>query len=697
MSAQLFVELLLEELPASMVRPALDSLKTGLLGLLEGIEHGAVRVWATPRRLAVAIDDVAEGRPVVEELLTGPPETSAFKNGEPTGAAKGFARGKGVDVADLEIVDGPKGRVIAARVKTGGERTETIVRDGLDAVVTGISFKKSMEWGRGGLRFARPLHRVNVVFAGDVLVGTAAGLETGNTTLGHRLASDTEFSFTSAEQWLEGLRARAVEPDLDTRKAKVRTICAELAAAQGADDAFDDNLVEEVTHLVECPTPILGRFDEELLSLPHKLLVTSMRAHQRYFPLFEDGKLTNRFVVVSNNPWGDRDLIAEGNARVLRARFYDARFFLAEDAKSGLASFTAELGKMRWIRGLGTVADKQARLAVLSGRIANVIGAEPDVAQSAGSLAKADLTSQMVGEFPELQGHMGRLYALAAGESPEVAAAIEEHYQPAFASDEAPASLEGAAVALADRLDTLVGCFGVGMQPKGGDPQGLRRAALGVVTILLAHGARVDLEELLALAIDTLRSNAEEQGSPAFDRWLEKAPPNEDLVPELAEFILTRWSASETAEGASGDLVDAVRASGGSDVVVLHGKVAAIKEVAGSAEWLGILSTFKRVLNISRDADVAEPSLSDLTHPAEEALFEAVQGVEGSVTDAVAQLDFERAIERILLLEAPVAAFFKAVMVDSDVPAERAVRLGLLRRIGRVFLQVADFSRISTR
>ena len=697
MSAQLFVELLLEELPASMVRPALESLKTGLLGLLDGIEHGDVRVWATPRRLAVAIDDVAEARPLVEELLTGPPAERSFKDGEPTGAAKGFARGKGVEVADLEIVDGPKGKVIAARVQTGGERTSELIRDGIDAVVTGISFKKSMEWGRGGLRYARPLHRVNALFDGSVLATTAAGIPTGNSTLGHRLAESTEFSFTSAEQWVDGLRERAVEPCLVTRKARVRAICEELAAAQGADNTFDDNLVEEVTHLVECPTPILGRFDEELLSLPPKLLVTSMRAHQRYFPLFKDGALTNTFVVVSNNPWGNHDLIAEGNARVLRARFYDARFFLAEDAKSGLASFTEELAKMRWIRGLGTVADKQARLSVLSGRIAGVIGAEPEVAQSAGALAKADLTSQMVGEFPELQGHMGRLYALDAGESAEVAAAIEEHYQPAFADDDAPASLEGAAVALADRLDTLVGCFGVGMKPKGGDPQGLRRAALAVVTILLAHGSRVDLEELLSLAIDTLRSNAEEQGAPAFDRWLAKAPPNEALVPELVEFILARWSASETAEGASGDLVDAVRAAGGSDVLVLHGKVAAIKQAAGSAEWLGILRTFKRVLNISRDADVEEPALSDLTHPAEEALFEAVASVEGAVADAVAQLDFDRAIERMLVLEAPVAAFFDAVMVDSDVPAERAVRLGLLRRIGRVFVQVADFSRISTR
>ncbi len=697
-----FVEVVCEELPARFVRSTLAALRDGVVGLLGETEHGDVRTYATPRRLAVAIDDVAAARPRSEKLVTGPPADRSFKDGVPTRAAIGFARGKGIDPAALEIVDGKKGKVIAARVVEGGERTVDLLRAGLGAVITGIAFPKSMEWGSGGLRWARPIHRVNALFAGTCVGGEAAGVAVGATTVGHRLATDGEFDFVDEASWLAGLRERWVEPDLEVRRATITQQLAEASAAEGADPVDEPDLLEEVLHLVEAPTLVVGAFDEELLALPSRLLIETMKHHQRYFPLTRQGALTNRFVTISNNPGGHGETVAAGNAAVIRARFDDAKFFLAEDKKQPLSAYTPELARMRWIRGLGTMAAKQARVAELASTLAPRVGADPEVARRAGELCKADLVTQMVGEFPELQGHMGRLYAAAGGESDEVAAAIEEHYHPRFADDEVADSAAGAAVALADRLDTLVGCFAVGMQPKGGDPQGLRRAALGVVNTLVERGVRLQLTELVEAAVDAL--HAAVVASPeGFERYtkargMESTPTGRDaLVAELVDFVQARFRAAQVGAGASGDLVDAVLAAPGDDLVVLRAKVDALKSIAGHDEFVRIMQTFKRVLNITRDASDPAPARDALTLDAERALFDAIDAAEGDIRAALAELDFDAALARILTLQAPVAGFFDDVMVESDDPAERAVRKGLLLRVGRLFLGLADFSRISTR
>ena len=398
--ADLFVELLFEEMPVSMIRPALEALRDGLAALLQGVEHGAPETFATPRRLAVLIPSVAEGRPYVEKEVTGPAEAAAFKDGEWTKAALGFARGRGADAADLRLVDGPKGRVVAVTVRVGGEKAEDLIAAGLEKLVLGLPFAKSMEWGEGGVRFGRPLHAVSALFDGRVVKATVAGLEVGNRTLGHRFAESPSFHFHDHREWLEGLRARKVEPDQAARTARIRELLAEAAAKLGADPIDEPALLQEVTSLVEWPVLVIGTFDAELLELPPRLLVQSMKQHQRYFPVFRGGALTHQFVVISNNPWGDEALIAEGNARVLRARFYDARFFYAEDRKRSLEDLGRGLERMRWIRGLGTMAQKQARVAALSERLAAITQADPTLARDAGALCKADLVTLMVGEFP---------------------------------------------------------------------------------------------------------------------------------------------------------------------------------------------------------------------------------------------------------------------------------------------------------
>jgi glycyl-tRNA synthetase beta chain len=705
MSGEVFIELVCEELPAEAVRPALQALEGGLRALLEGLVAGDVRTYATPRRLAVVLDDVAESRPVTERLITGPPAERAFDaQGRPTQAGIGFARGRGLEPSALERITTPKGEVVAVRVQEGGERTVALLAAGLDGVLRGLPFQRSMEWGTGGMRFARPLHRVNALYAGQLVQGHAAGLTLGRQSLGHRLAEDTTFEFNQSQEWLAALRARKVEPDLEVRKALIRGQLAELAQSQGADPIDDEPLLEEVVHLVEWPTPLLSTFDAQLLELPPRLLVESMRVHQRYFPLHRDGALTNRFALISNNPWGDERLIAEGNARVLRARFDDARFFLAEDKKQALGAQDAQLAKMQWIRGLGTMLDKAHRVADLAAELAPLLGADPKLVRRAGHLAKSDLATAMVGEFPELQGHMGRLYALHGGEDERVALAIEEHYLPRFAGDRLPGSPEGAALALAERVDSLTGCFGIGMTPKGGgDPQGLRRAALGVVTLLAERGLRIELGRLFEQAVLHFHARAL-AADRDYEAWkkergesAEHARDREALVQQLVQFVLARLQAAAVASGLSADVVDAVLAVTPPDVLLIQAKLEALRELCGSERFLPVLTTFKRVLNITRDQSEPAPARADLGHPSEQALFDALQRVEGQVTDAARALDYGTALRKALDLEAPVAALFDSVLVEDPDPALRSRRLGLLLGVSRVFLEVADFARISTR
>jgi glycyl-tRNA synthetase beta chain len=687
--SELFIEVRCEELPAAYVRPALAALAKGIVGLLEGIEHGDAKTWATPRRLAVAVQDVAAGRPKQETLVTGPPADRAFVDGQPTGAAKGFARGKGVAVEDLEVVDGPRGKVVAARVTEGGERTADLVAAGLDGIVRGLPFKKSMQWGEGGVSFGRPLQSISALYSGEALSGTAAGCAIGQRTEGHRLAADTSFTFDSASSWLAGLRQRSAEPDLEARAACIRTLLEEATATLGSDPIADEDLEEEVLHLVEQPVLVISAFDEELLELPPRLLVEAMKVHQRYFPVYKEGALTHHFVVIGNNPWCDHDTVADGNARVLRPRFYDARFFFAEDRKLSLEEHGAGLDKMRWVRGMGNLADKQDRVSRVAASVAvSVLDETPQLSQQAGALCKSDLVSKMVAEFPKLQGHVGRLLARNDGLPETVSLAIEEHYLPRYADDGLPMSTTGRAVALADRLDTLVGCFGIGMKPKGGDPQGLRRAALGVVRILVDANARVKLPDLFNVA-------AQQLAGADLVAWDKASPDVDALTAELTAFTLTRFRAWISSQGLSADVVDAVLAVTEPDPVVLAAKCEALRQVAGTPEFLPIMHTFKRVLNISRGQSARRPT--EFTHDAERALWAALQTVEDDVADASAALDFSTALERILTLQRPVAEFFDAVLVDSPVAAEKEVRMGILLAISEVFLRVADFSRISTR
>jgi len=703
---ELIVELLVEELPATYVEPVLGGLRDGIGELLEGVEHGEVRVFGTPRRVAVAVAGVAASRAEVTELVTGPPADRALDaDGQPTKMALGFARGKGVGPEALQVVDGPKGKVVAVEVTSGGEATAELLAEGLDRVLRGLSFPgRTMTWGHGGPAFGRPVHRVNVVYDGVRVEGRALGLPFTSDTVGHRLAEDRAFTFRTIDGYVDGLRARQVEPDIPTRRARIEAFLAEATARLGSDPIADDELLNEVVHLVEAPTLVIGTFDADLLALPSRLLVETMRKNQRYFPVFQSGKLDHHFVVISNNPFGDAQTIANGNAAVVRARFQDARHFLTQDQAQPLSHYASALHTMRWIRGLGDMGQKQARVAALAERLAERVGASPALARRAGALCKADLVTQMVGEFPELQGHMGRLYAEAAGEEAEVALAIEEAYLPRSADDETARSSTGIAVGLADRLDTLVGCFGIGMIPKGGDPQGLRRATLGILRTLLDRGLRLDLDDLVATGIvafhEAVTADPERFGAWTKERGEGPRPTRQDeLQAKLREFFANRYRAYATDGVVTSDLVDAVLAADAPpDVVVWHAKVDALASLSGQAEFADVMATFKRVLNITRDVDgLPCPTADQLGEEAERALLRAIEAVEDDIAEAVQALDFAQALHHILTLQRPVADLFDAVMIEADDAGERDRRKGLLLRVARIFRSVADFSRISTR
>ena len=702
MHQPLFIELRCEELPARFVRVAEIGVRDAILNLLGGVERGAVRTWATPRRIAVSIEGLAAQRPEEITLVTGPPEAAAFRDGKPTPAAVGFARGKGVPVEELTIEDTPKGRVIAARVKSGGERVVDLLAQGLPAAILGVSFVHTMTWGPA--RWARPIHGLVVLYGGVPIATELAGVPSGTTTLGHRL-SPGPVALTGADQYSAQMAAHHVIADRAEREAEVRRQLSAHAEAMGLRVGQLD-LVHEVTDLVEWPQVVRCSFDAALLELPPRLLVESMSVHQRVFPLFDGEALTHRFLAVSNHPYANTDpecaaTIAQGNTKVLGARFHDARFFYAEDRKRSLARHGEKLTRMQWIRGGGTVADKAARVGAIAAAIAPALGADSGAAGQAGAWAKADLATQMVGEFPELQGHVGRLLAGFDGAEDSVCHAIEEHYLPRFSGDVLPATATGRAVAMADRLDTLSHTFALGLKPKGSaDPLGLRRAAGGLVALLLQSGLRVELPALFKQAAEASHEAALGAALGAsFDPSAKNAASptvrlSEAALADLVGFVLDRARAALSERYAT-DVVNAVFATRDHDIVALASRCEAMSALSADPSFEALKTTFKRVMNITKDHVNTHFAVEHLSEPAELALAEAFAGVRDTARRAAEAGAYAEALQALIRLRGPVDRFFDDVLVMSPDAAVRESRLGLLAAIALEFRRIADLKLLS--
>ena len=681
----LLFELGTEELPPRTLLILSNALTEGLrLGLdAAGIPHGRVRGFATPRRLAVHVQKLAPNQPDKQVERRGPPLDRSFDaHGAPTQAAIAFAKNCGVPVAELERLETDKGAWLIFRGTERGAATASLLGGIVNQAVAELPIAKRMRWGSRSAEFARPVHTVVLLYGETVVPAEVLGLTTGRVTLGHRFHAPKPITLKSAKGYESRLRRAKVVADFAARRELIRAgVTAAAAAAGGGRALIEAELLDEVTALVEWPVPIAGRFEARFLSLPREVVIATVQDHQRYFAVEgADGMLSGGFVTVSNIESRDPSKVREGNERVVRPRLSDAAFFWEQDLKVPLKAHAAKLGGMTFQAKLGSYADKTLRIKALAQMIGSRIGAGADVGRAA-ELAKADLMTAMVGEFPELQGTMGRYYAEAQGEPEELAVAVQEHYLPRYAGDSLPATKTGQALAIADKIDTLVGIFAIEQRPTGAkDPFGLRRAALGLLRILLEARLDLDLFELL--------------GASAAAQPVRRA----GTVDEVYDFIADRLRGLLLEEsGTTVEMLDAVLANRPGSPLDAVMRLHALKEFLLLPE-AGVLAAInKRIANIlkktSLGTDVAVNAAA-LTELAERQLHDALREVRVPVEEAVAARRYAQSLQSLVALRAPVDNFFERIMVMDEDVGRRNNRLALLRDVQLLLGGVADLKRL---
>jgi glycyl-tRNA synthetase beta chain len=705
MSATLLLEIGCEELPTSFLDGALEQLRSLVPDELAKarVAHGAVRVLGTARRLVALVADVADAVSAREEELLGPSESAAkAPNGAWTKAAEGFAKKNNLPLDRLEIADTPKGRYLRAVIRHEGAASASLLPGVLGAVARRITFAKSMRWASGDVAFGRPVQWIVALLGDAVVPFEFAGVAAGRTTRGHRFLAPAPVAVDHADAYVSVIGERHVRVDPDARRVAMLAALESAAAAEGGELVRDAFLEGEVLGLVEEPHVVVGRFEERYLALPDALIESVMRGHQRYFaverrrpelgptgggigegaktPPAHANRLLPLFLTVVNTA-RDVETVRRGNERVMRARLSDAAFFVAQDRQSRLDARVPALDAVTFHAKLGSYGDKARRVASLARWLAEKVGADGDEAARAGTLAKADLVTLTVGEFPELQGLMGAFYAMHDGEAPAVARAVAEHYQPKGAADAVAPSKLGAVLAVADRLDTLVGCFAVGLRPSGSeDPFGLRRTTLGLLRTLLHHGARVSLAEAVGRAWDVY---AEEGGKMAASAAAARVT-REGAAADVLAFVADRLKGL-LEERHGRDVVAACMAAGRDVPVDVQERVEALAAFWQTPAAADLAVAFRRVFNISREAPAGELTDADralLTHPAEVALLAAFDGAREKLGPLFAARQFGPALELVAsTLRAPVDRLFNEVMVMDKDESLRAARLRLMGRI----------------
>jgi glycyl-tRNA synthetase beta chain len=698
-----------EELPASFQLPAVQYMREELTkGLTDARLLGKARLetYATPRRLALIAKGLEERAEDVRKKLFGPPAKAAFVDGKPTKAAEGFAKKAGVPLESLKI----EGDRVVVEQTVKGQCTGEALPPLLAKIIRGIPFRKSMRWDSlEADAFARPVHWIAATLDGKPLQLSFADVESGSLTRGHRFHAPQEIALPGAAAYVDTLREAHVLADWEERKGRIAIEVARAAKEAGGVPRPDDELLEIVTGLVEEPTGVVGRFDEEFLQLPPEVLVSEMRGHQKYFAVQrETGELLPAFVAVSNTRVQDPAVSRKGYERVLRARLSDGKFFFDEDRKATLRSRVEKLGRRTFLAGLGSEKDRGDRLRELSLWLHGTTGrAQPAQLAEAAELCKADLTTGMVGEFPELQGSMGRVYALHDGVDKTVADAIFEHYLPRGADDKLPQGDTGALLGIADRIDQLAGLFKLGKEPTGAaDPYGLRRAALGIIRVTLAKQYRFDLVKALNYADELhdkqmhARAVAEMAKKGGGGSVATLSVPGQ-LSAKVWAFLLGRLEV-QLKDRAQPDSIQAALHTGAYDLVSLEKRVLALQEVRQSrrAQFEATAAAFKRIANIlaqaaeKKIAPVAlQPALAKL--PAEEALFKALEQSQGRLSVALDEgEDYPAAYAALADLRPAVDAFFDGVMVMDPDPGQRDNRLALLRALHELFAPLADFARL---
>ncbi len=694
---ELLLELFSEEIPARMQAKAAEDMKSLVTNALveAGLVYEGAQAHATPRRLVLSVEGLAARTKDVKEERKGP------RVDAPDQAIQGFLKSTGLQLGDLTVQDDKKGKFYIAVISKPGRATEAVIAGIVPDVIRKFPWPKSMRWGSGDLRWVRPLQSILCCFDGEVVNFAINGMESGNATRGHRFMAPQEITARRFEDYAQKLHDAKVVVDSARRAELIRVEAKTLAFAQNLELIEDEALLKETAGLVEWPVVLMGAFDESFLAVPPEVIVTSIKQHQKCFALKDGktGKLANRYLLVSNMIARDGgQLIIQGNNKVIAARLSDAKFFWEQDKKTPLEKLLPKLDHITFHAKLGTQGERVKRIEALAGEIARTIGADPAKAMLAARLAKADLVTGMVGEFPELQGLMGRYYALAQGVDEEVADAIRDHYKPQGPSDSLPVSKNGQAVALADKLDALVGFWAIDEKPTGSkDPYALRRAALGVIRSIIEHRLRLPLMPVLSLADERLLSGTR---SIAKSAWRDEQV-NVALI-DLLSFFADRLKVYLRDQGMRHDLIDAVFALGGQDdLLMIVKRVEALSKFLDSDDGKNLLSGVKRATNILKIEEKKDGRTFDgnvntniLIQGEERELNTAMNGLSAQARKAIAAEDFEAAMRAIAKLRVPVDAFFDKVTVNADDPSFRENRLKLLNRIRAATREVADFSRI---
>lgn len=677
-----------EEIPAFDLAGAVKQLSSMVPSLLDdaAIPHGAVKIFSSPRRLIVIAEEIPEATEEKNEVFKGPSAKIAFDaEGNPTKAAQGFARGKGVDPSSLVVEDG----YVYARTHTPSVNVASLLSSVLNKIIHGLSWPRSQRWGVQSEYFTRPVRWIVALFGNEVIDFTFAGLVAGRTTYGHRFLAPGPFEVADADSLVDVVRSASVIPSEAEREQVIREGVAKAEAETGFTAVLHPKTLVEVINLAEYPTVLVGTFDEEFLKVPEEIIVDAMLVHQRYFPLYDkDGKLTNRFIVVSNGDPACAETIVDGNERVVRARLYDAKFFYDEDLKQPLESYVDHLGEVVFQEKLGTMLDKTNRIQRLADHLAEdagLAGQDLSDVERAARLCKADLVTSAVVEFTSVQGVMGSYYAAASGETAQVAQAIEQHYRPRFAGDEAPDTVVGKIVAIADKLDTVCGLFAVGQGPTGSsDPFALRRSAIGIVAMLSGKDA---VEVSLVAAIDAALASYAQQGI-EFD--------TDAVRRDVIEFFITRTKVMMRDAGNSIDAIDAVLSAGIQEPVELINRVSAL-EAARSEQpevFEDLATAYARANNLC-DSKLGTEVNEGLLSEVEQALVRAVCQAESNVASALENNNYAAALSELAALRKPIDLFFENTMVMDEDQALRENRLRLLNSFVAVFANVADFALLS--
>ncbi len=694
MAKELILEIGTEEIPAGFLDYAVEDLKSLTKKMLDenSLSYENVECYGTPRRLALRVEGLPEKQEDRTEEAYGPPVKIAFDaEGNPTKPALGFAKAQGVDFKELTTIQRDRGEILALKKKIKGQKTDKILKEILPDLVLSIPFRKSMKWGDGSVTFVRPLKWILSIYGGKTLSFNIEDLKSSNKSYGHRFMHPKGFKVTNWDEYEKGLEQGYVQLDQKKRRETINIETAELADKIGGYIPKDPDLLETVSNLVEIPVVLKGNYEKEFLTLPKEVLISVMKNHQKYFPVFsksETEELLPHFIFVCGTPVNDSDVVSKGNERVIRARFTDARFFYDEDKSAPLWDKLEDLKGMVYLSDVGSYYDKTDRLKTLANELGNNLGFDNNTRHivRAAFLSKADLATQMVFEFPELQGIMGKYYAEISGETPEVAKAIEEHYMPTGRDGDLPESDYGSVLSIVDKIDNISSCFISGLIPTGtSDPYALRRQAIGIINIVLEKNLHLSLKESFRIGLKAIIDQTESKYSDSLD----------DTLDTIMTFMTERFRNLMTSEGFAQDVVEAVVSVEFDDILDAKRKIEALTEFRKAADFEALGVAFKRVVNIVKDHAGKNVLDEHFVESAEKHLHDSLNDVRGKVEDKIVEKNYLESLLLMKNLKDPVDNFFDNVMVMDKDTKIKENRLSMLANIKSLFFKIADFSKLS--